>query len=109
MADTDIYKNREPLPMGNKPEKKRRRRRSESQRAFDDHSRKRRSSNSGLRRILHLSRKSENDKKIWIAAGIFLVALLIVVAIWQFVIVEYQVEKQEGAFSIFDGGKDSVR
>lgn len=95
MSDTDIYKNREALPMGNKPEKKRRRRRSGTQRAFDDHSRKRRSKNSGLRRFLHLSRKSENEKKIWSSVGILLLALLIIVAIWQFVISEQLIRQQE--------------
>ena len=91
MSDTDIYKNREPMPIGeNKPpNKKGRRRRSSSKRAFDeDHSRKRRSKNTGLRRILHLSRKSDNEKYFWGSMGTLVVVLLVVVAIWQFVVVE---------------------
>ncbi|MDF7807224.1 hypothetical protein P4E94_07230 [Pontiellaceae bacterium B12219] len=95
MSDTDIYKNREAMPIGNKPEKKRRRRRSGSNRAFDDHSRKRRSKNSGLRRLLHLARKSKNEKIIWISMGVLFVSILIIIAIWQFIILEYQVRQQE--------------
>jgi hypothetical protein len=95
MSDTDIYKNREAMPIGNKPEKKRRRRRSGSNRAFDDHSRKRRSKNSGFRRFLHLFRKSKNEKIIWISMGVLFVSILIFIAIWQFVILEYKVRQQE--------------
>ncbi|MDF7825535.1 hypothetical protein P4B35_16030 [Pontiellaceae bacterium B12227] len=97
MSDTDIYKNREAMPVGNKPPHKRRRRRKKTQRAFDDHDRKRRSKNSGLRRLLHLSRKSENEKVIWISAGVLFAVVLIVIAIWQFVIKEQLVREQETA------------
>lgn len=96
MSDTDIYKNREAMPMGKKPEKKKRRRRSRSQRSFDDHSsRKRRSKNSGFRRFLHLSRKSDSEKMIWSTMGVLLLAMLIIIAIWQFVIAEQLIRKQE--------------
>jgi cytoskeletal protein RodZ len=95
MSDTDIYKKREAMPIGNKPEKKKRRRRSGTNRAFDDHSRKRRSKNSGLRRFLHLSRKSKNEKVIWISVGVLFIVILLIVGIWQFVILEYQVRQKE--------------
>lgn len=95
MSESDIYKKREPIPMGKKPEKKRRRRRSESRRAFDDHSRKRRSKNSGLRRLLHLSRKSENEKVIWTIFGVALLIVVVAVAIWQFFIQERIIRQEE--------------
>ena len=95
MSDTDIYKNREPLPYGNKrPRRSTRRRRSDSQRAFDDHSRKRRSKNSGLRRLLHLYRKKENEKVVWWSVLISAVVILIAVAIWQFGIRELIIHSQ---------------
>jgi hypothetical protein len=95
MPPNDIYKQREPMPFGNKPPEKKRRRRSSSKRAFDDHSRKRRSKNAGLRRLLHLSRKSKNEKAIWISIGIVFVAMLIIVAIWQFVVLEHLIRIEE--------------
>ncbi|WP_372796360.1 hypothetical protein [Pontiella sp.] len=96
MSDTDIYKKREAMPMGKTPEKKRRRRRSSSApRAFDDKNRKRRSKNSGIRRMLHLSRKSENERIIWISVGVIFLVLLVTVALWQFVIQERLVREQE--------------
>ncbi|VGO16604.1 hypothetical protein PDESU_05195 [Pontiella desulfatans] len=95
MSDTDIYKNREAMPIGNKPPNKRRKRRSTSHRAFDDKSRKRRSKNSGLRRLLHLSRKSDNEKYFWGTMGILIVVVLAVIGIWQFVIMEYIVRSEE--------------
>ena len=85
MSDTDIYKNRERMPYGNKrPRRSSRRRRSDSQRAFDDHTRKRRSSNSGLRRLLHLYRKKESEKVVWLSVLTCTVVILVVLAIWQF-------------------------
>jgi hypothetical protein len=85
MSETDIYKTRERMPYGDKrPRRSTRRRRSDSQRAFDDHSRKRRSSNSGLRRLLHLYRKKENEKVIWLSVLAVTVVVLVVLAIWQF-------------------------
>jgi hypothetical protein len=85
MSDTDIYKNRERMPYGDKrPRRSTRRRRSNSQRAFDDHSRKRRSRNSGLRRLLHLYRKKENERVFWLSLIIFIAVILTLLAIWQF-------------------------
>lgn len=97
MAETDIYKNREAMPQGNKPPKKKRRRRTDSQRAFDDRIRKRRSKNSGFRRFLHLSRKSENEKMFWGSIGILFVVILIIIGVWQFVVLEHMVRKEEKA------------
>ncbi len=95
MSDTDIYKNREPMPAAKKPSKKRRRRRSAPQRAFDDKERKRRSRNSGLRRLLHLFRKSENEKVIWSVVGVLFVVILVSAAVWQFVIRERMIIQNE--------------
>ena len=97
MADTDIYKNRETMPLGSKPPHKQRRRRSESRRAFDDRDRKRRSKNSGFRRLLHLSRKKSNEKYFWASMVSVFVVMLIVIALWQFVIQEYLVRSEEKA------------
>ena len=94
MSDTDIYKNREPLPYGNKRPKRSSRRRSDSSRAFDDHSRKRRSKNSGLRRLIHLYRKKENEKLIWWSVLVSVAVILIVLAIWQFWIRELMIRSQ---------------
>ena len=83
MSDTDIYKNRERMPYGDKrPRRSTRRRRSDSQRAFDDHTRKRRSRNSGLRRLLHLYRKKESEKVIWLSVLTVAVVVLVLLAIW---------------------------
>lgn len=97
MSETDIYKQREPMPMGKKPDKKNkhRRRRTSPQRAFDDKSRKRRSKNSGLRRILHLSRKSENEKVIWTVFGIGMFFIIVLIALWQFFIQEKLIREEE--------------
>ncbi len=85
MSDTDIYKTRERMPYGDKkPKRSTRRRRSDSQRAFDDHSLKRRSNNSGLRRVLHLYRKKENEKVVWWSVLVSAVVVLTFLAIWQF-------------------------
>ena len=95
MSDVDIYKNREAMPVSNKPPEKKRRRREKSQRAFDEHDRKRRSKNTGFRRFIHLFRKSENEKVIWISFGVLFVVILGLVAIWQYLIKEQLVRNQE--------------
>jgi hypothetical protein len=96
MSDTDIYKNREAMPVGGaKNPKKKRKRRTSTQHAFDDRPRKRRSKNSGLRRILHLTRKSDNEKYFWGSMGVAIVVVLAVIAIWQFWIAEVLVRSQE--------------
>lgn len=95
--NTDIYKQREPMPMsGATPPKKNRKRRSGTRRQFDDTShRKRRSKNSGLRRLLHLMRKSENEKLFWGSIGIATVVILVLIGIWQFWIKEILIRDQE--------------
>lgn len=97
MSETDIYKQREPMPIGKKPDKKNkhRRRRSSQQRSFDDKSRKRRSKNSGIRRFLHLSRKAENEKVIWTTFGIGMLLAIALIAIWQFFIQERLIREEE--------------
>ena len=98
MSDTDIYKKREPMPYTNSPSKRagaRRRRSSRTRRAFDDNSRKRRSRNSGLRRLLHLYRKKDAERYVWWSALVTLVIGLILLAIWQFVIRENVIRQKE--------------
>ena len=98
MSDTDIYKSREPMPFGGRNPKRssRRRRRSDRpRRAFDDQDRKRRSRNSGLRRLLHLYRKRDNEKIFWWTVFILFMAGLIWVAVYQFVIREGEIREQE--------------
>lgn len=97
MSDTDIYKQREPLPYGSQSPKRphRRRRTSAGDKPFDDHSRKRRSNNSGLRRLLHLYRKKDNEKVFWWAMLVIVVVFLGGLAIWQFVIREHLIHSQE--------------
>ncbi|HSR87558.1 MAG TPA: hypothetical protein VLL07_01285 [Pontiella sp.] len=95
MSDTDIYKNRERMPYGDKtPRRSTRRRRSDSQRAFDDHSRKRRSRNSGFRRFLHLYRKKENERVFWWSVIISIIVILTLLAIWQFWIREAMIRSE---------------
>ena len=95
MSDTDIYKERESIPVGNKSPRTKRQRRKESRRAFDDKDRKRRSKNSGLRRLLHLLRKSDNEKYFWCSMGVLFIGLLLIIAIWQFVVVENAIRSDE--------------
>ena len=100
MSDTDIYKNREPIKQATSADpryRKGRRRRSASYRVFDDKDRKRRSKNTGLRRLLHLSRKSENDKPIWIGMLVVVVVLLVGIALWQFWYIELAARRQSRA------------
>jgi hypothetical protein len=95
MSDTDIYKNRERMPYGDKgPRRSSRRRRTDAQRAFDDHSRKRRSRNSGFRRFLHLYRKKENERVFWWSVMISIIVILILLAIWQFWIREVLIRSE---------------
>ncbi len=97
MSETDIYKTREPIPQpsGDPQHRKGHRRRSSSRRLFDDHDRQRRSGNSGLRRLLHLSRKSENEKRFWWGTLIVVVALLTGIALWQFWYLPHVAREQE--------------
>lgn len=81
---SDIYKNQQRMPFsGTKP--KRRRRRTPRIAAFDESGEKRRRSrNSGLRRVLHVMRKSDHEKKYWWGFLVLMVVLLTVIGIWQF-------------------------
>ncbi len=82
--------------MGSRYPKRRRRRRTSTERTFDDKERKRRSSNSGFRRMIHLARKGEFQKFLWISIGVLTLALIVISAIWQFVIVD-QIARAEEA------------
>ncbi|MEN7973412.1 MAG: hypothetical protein ABFR47_06220 [Verrucomicrobiota bacterium] len=87
MSDTDIYKSKKQAPVApTKP----RRRRSSSNSAFDETgNRRRRSKNSGVRRLLHLMRKSDNEKEFWLTVLIAIVVILSLLAIWQFWYLEH--------------------
>jgi hypothetical protein len=100
MPETDIYKKRESMPYGSgqAPQKKNRRKRSSSRRAFDDKDRKRRSKNTGLRRIIHLAKKKENEKVFWITLGGFIVLTIVLVSIWQFGVLEAKVRDAESEY-----------
>ena len=94
MSKTDIYNTREPLKAPTTPSSKKRRR-SESTKKFGvEQNRKRRSRNSGLRRMLHLMRKPENDIKIWVTIAVLIAVVLTGLGIWQFWYVDHQIEKQ---------------
>ena len=98
MSDTDIYKNNESVRSEavTPHSRKGRRRRSSSLTSFDETGdRRRRSGNSGFRRLLHLSRKSTNEKKFWWGLLTAVVVLLIAIAIWQFFYLEYTAREQE--------------
>jgi hypothetical protein len=87
MSKTDIYKNKEQVPLSSNDsrfQKKKRRRRSSSRRSFDEQDRRRRSKNSGFRRLLHLSRKSDNEKGFWISILVTIVSILVLTAVWQY-------------------------
>ena len=97
MSETDIYKNKEQVQStsGNPRSRNRRRKhRTSALQTFDKHDRKRRSTNAGFRRFLHLFRKSENEKVIWWSLLITIVSVLVLIAIWQFVYLEYAARKQ---------------
>jgi hypothetical protein len=98
MSDTDIYKNRETVQMTSDDprfSKKQQRRRSSKRDPFDDPGdRRRRSKNSGLRRLLHLSRKSGNEKSFWVNTLIVIVVTLALIGIWQFWYQEYVAQEQ---------------
>ena len=97
MSQTDIYKNKEQVQStsdGSQSRKGRRKHRTSTPRTFDNHDRKRRSKNSGLRRFLHLFRKSENERAIWWGLLIVVVILLLLSAIWQFGYIEYVARQQ---------------
>lgn len=90
---SDIYKNNQRMP-GATPEPKRRRR-SKSRSAFDETGeRQRRSRNRGARRMLHLSRKGENEKIFWWGTAVVLVVILLLVAFWQFVVLNNRAKQE---------------
>ena len=92
MSETNIYKRQE-LPAGKG--KKRRKRRVPRRTRFDDHSnRKRRSKNSGFRRLLHLYRKENAQKYVWRGALIFFVVSIVLAAIYQFWYLDKVVQKE---------------
>ena len=91
---SDIYKQRPEIP-AEKTVNRRRRRRSAADGTFDEtKTRRRRSRNSGLRRLLHLFRKEENEKRIWISALVVALVVLVIVGIWQFWYLEQQARQR---------------
>ena len=96
MSQSDLYKNREPVQMTSDDPRfrKSQRRRSSSSHAFDEREHRRRSKNSGFRRLVHLSRKSSNEKALWVSILIVTVVLLALIGIWQFWYMEYVAREQ---------------
>jgi hypothetical protein len=97
MSETDIYKQRERVQMTAEDprfRKARRRRRTSSRRGFDERDHRRRSKNSGLRRMLHLTRKSENERYFWWSILTAVIVLLVLVGLWQFWYLDYVAKKQ---------------
>ena len=95
MSDTDIYKKRPAMPAA-RPKPKRRRRRTSPDAAFDESpNRRRRSRNSGFRRLLHLMRKPHNEKRIWMGMLIAALVLLLFVGIWQFWYMEHVARRKD--------------
>ena len=93
MSETNIYKRQE-LPPG-KGKKRRPKRRVPRRTRFDDHShRKRRSKNSGLRRLLHIYRKESAQKHLWRGVVIFLLIGIVLAAIYQFWYLDKIVQKE---------------
>ena len=91
---SDIYKQRPEIPVA-KSVNRRRRRRSAADGTFDEtKTRRRRSKNSGLRRLLHLFRKEENEKRIWISALVVALVVLLIVGIWQFWYLEQEARQR---------------
>jgi hypothetical protein len=86
MSDTDIYKKRETIHVASdgRTRKPSRRRPATSESFGRDKQRRRRSKNTGLRRLIHLSRKSENEKFFWWGLLVCVVVLLVISAAWQF-------------------------
>ncbi len=111
MSQTDIYKNKEQVQStsdGSRFRKGRRKHRTSTLRTLDNHDRKRRSRNSGLRRFLHLSRKSENEKAIWWGLLVVVVILLLLSALWQFGYLEYVARKQSIENELFAAPVDTI-
>ena len=97
MSDTDIYKNRERMPVGgNGRPKRKRRRHSSMSHPFDEKERRRRSRNSGFRRFLHLIRKDENEKFFWWILFGVITLILVSLAVWQYVIRKHLIEEKVG-------------
>jgi ATP-dependent Zn protease len=112
MSETDIYKNREQVTQASDDprfrKQKKRRRRSSGRRAFDEHDHRRRSKNSGFRRLLHLSRKSGNEKSFWMSILIAIVILLTLIGIWQFWYMEYVASEQAKKTELLQMLKEST-
>jgi hypothetical protein len=89
MAETDIYKNRESTRRYTK-----RRRRSTS----IDQPRKRRSRNSGFRRLLHLYRKEKNQRIIMWVLVVMMIALLVFAVVWDLVVKPQKLQDKESPF-----------
>ena len=90
---SDIYKNQQQMPVA--ATKPKRHRRSSGNAAFGDTGkRRRRSSNSGFRRFLHLLRKPAYEKRVWWGTLIVIVVTLSLIAIWQFLYLEHIARQQ---------------
>jgi hypothetical protein len=61
---------------------------------FDEKSGNRRSKNSGFRRLLHLYRKGENEKRFWWGLLIIISITMVFLGIWQFWYRDYVIRVQ---------------
>lgn len=98
MSDSDIYKKREPLATPRagtavRPSHRRRKKKSNTVELFDDKNRKRRSKNTGIRRLFHLYRKQDREKAFWGGLAAIIVVLLVVIAVWQYWYIDWAVQQ----------------
>jgi len=94
----------------NAPHPGKRRRRSSRRASLDENgNRRRRSKNSGLRRLLHLSRKTSNEKSFWWGLLIATGVILIFIAIWQFWYLERVARKQSKQNEMYIPLRDQSR
>ncbi len=95
MTDRDFYKERQRKPI--RSEATRRKpagRHHQTNRLFDEN-RRRRSRNSGSRRLAHLMRKSVNEKYIWISIVVGFAIFFLLLAFWQFIIREQNIYRTD--------------
>ncbi len=99
MADTDIYKSRERMPVSRENTRRYSKRKRRSSHGDEERPRKRRSKNSGLRRLLHLYRKEKSQRIfLWIIV-ILVIALLVYAIIWDLVVKPKKIYEKENPFT----------
>lgn len=99
MADTDIYKNRERMPVSRENTRRYSKKKRHSSHGDGDRPRKRRSKNSGFRRLLHLYRKEKTQRIFWWTVILTIISLLIYAIIWDLVIKPKKLYEKENPFT----------